>query len=75
MEVVHKNVSQGCHEIRKSEIKKATKPLLRVKVVLCDLKSYFILRKSYIFKILVGIQLINEYAGKNLAERASFNLS
>ena len=40
--VVIKKVSQGCH---KSGRKKNTQTLHSKKVVLCDLKSYFNLRK------------------------------
>ena len=39
--VVYKNVCQGCHKIRKSESKKAMHPLHSIKVIICDLKSYF----------------------------------
>ena len=44
--IVHKNVSQSCHKIRKSESYKVTHHLHSIKVVQCDIsKSYFILRK------------------------------
>ena len=46
---MHKNVCQGCHKIRKSESKKAMQPLHSIKVVLCDIKSYFFLKKSLDF--------------------------
>ena len=47
--VVYKNISQGCNKIRNTESKEATHPLDSMKVVLCDLQPYFILRKICIF--------------------------
>ena len=35
LKVVHKNVSQSCHKIRKSESKKVQQRLYSIKVVLC----------------------------------------
>jgi hypothetical protein len=54
--VVHKNVSQGYRKIWKSKIKKSTQPLHIIKVVLFELKSYFILRKNIIFIMIVFVK-------------------
>ena len=41
------NKDKQGHKIRKSESKKAMQPGHSIKVVLCDLKSYFILRQKH----------------------------
>ena len=74
--MIYKYITDSFHLIRKSEDKKATHPIHSIKVVLCGLKTYFILRKTCISIILVfniffyQNWLINECARKNLAKRA-----
>ena len=44
--------------------KKATQPLYSIKVVLCDLKSYFILGKIHIFITLVFVKMFAKSVDK-----------
>ena len=73
-DVVSKNVSQGCHKIRKSKIRKATLTLHSIKGVLCDFRSYLVLKKMHFHNISIRRNFIKifylmlECARKNLVK-------
>ena len=47
--VVHKNVCQGYHKIRKSKSEISPQPLHDIKGVLCDLESFFF-KEKFVFQ-------------------------